>query len=35
VQWLRTTVVEVMLAGSMIMIWYHCRFRCEMHGTPL
>jgi len=23
------------LAGSMIKIWYHCRFKREMHGTPL
>jgi len=22
------------LAGSMIKIWYHCRFKREMHGTP-
>jgi len=22
-------------AGSMIEIWYHCRFKREMHGTLL
>jgi len=25
----------MVLAGSMIKIWYHCRFKCERHGTPL
>jgi len=25
----------MLLSGSMIKIWYHCRFKREMHGTPL
>jgi len=25
----------MLLAGSMIKIWYHCRFKRKMHGTPL
>jgi len=25
----------MLLAGSMIEIWYHCRFKLEIHGTPL
>jgi len=25
----------MLLAMSMIKIWHHCRFKCEMHGTPL
>jgi len=24
----------MLLAGSIIEIWYHCRFRREMYGTP-
>jgi len=25
----------MLLAGNMIEIWYHCRFKLEIHGTPL
>jgi len=25
----------MLLSGSMIKIWYHCRFKREMHDTPL
>jgi len=25
----------MLLAGSMIKIWYHCGFKREMHGAPL
>jgi len=25
----------MLLAGSMIKIWNHCRFKREMHGMPL
>jgi len=25
----------MLLAGILIKIWYHCRFKREMHGTPL
>jgi len=25
----------MLLAGSMIKIWYHCRFKREMHGKPV
>jgi len=25
----------MLLAGSMIKIWHHCRFKREIHGTPL
>jgi len=28
-------VYIMLLAGIMIKIWYHCRFKCEMHGMPL
>jgi len=24
----------MLLAGSMIELWYHCRFKYEMHDTP-
>jgi len=25
----------MLLAGSMVKICYHCRFKRKMHGTPL
>jgi len=25
----------MLLAGSMIKMWYHCRFKRKMHDTPL
>jgi len=25
----------MLVTGSMIKIWYHCRFKRKMHGTSL
>jgi len=25
----------MLLAGSVVKIWHHCRFKRKMHGTPL